>query len=271
MSLAYDTGAQGLLRKFDFGTSSAVSPAEFVAHSPAMRKVLDMAAKIGPTDCSVLIEGEPSVGKESVARIIHRQSNRAGGPFVRVPCGGIPKPALRTVIRPNRKRLAEKASHKSEFLDVRQGGHAVSRRHFSTADMGANQTIRYPAGRTAELLRQCGNSVARYTCNSLRCLRPRGRRDLRPLPLKSLLLLEYREDSRAPAAQSSGRYSPPGRARLDVRQLRERHILRRRAASILPRILAVPLAIRLARKHRGIIQPYNPGHSQREFRSDQSG
>ncbi len=59
-----------------------------------MRKVLDMAAKIGPTDCTVLIEGEPSVGKESVARIIHRQSNRAGGPFVRVPCGGIPKNQL---------------------------------------------------------------------------------------------------------------------------------------------------------------------------------
>jgi DNA-binding NtrC family response regulator len=94
MSLAYDTGAQDLLRRIDFGTRSAGQNAEFVAHSPAMRKVLDMAAKIGPTDCSVLIEGEPSVGKESVARIIHRQSNRAGGPFVRVPCGGIPKSRL---------------------------------------------------------------------------------------------------------------------------------------------------------------------------------
>ena len=59
-----------------------------------MRKILDVAAKIGPTDCTVLIEGEPSVGKESVARIIHRQSNRASGPFVCVPCGGIPKSQL---------------------------------------------------------------------------------------------------------------------------------------------------------------------------------
>ncbi|MGD0518017.1 MAG: sigma 54-interacting transcriptional regulator [Thermoguttaceae bacterium] len=94
MSLAYDTRAQGLLRRIDFGTRSAGPPAEFVAQSPAMRKVLEMAAKIGPTDCTVLIEGEPSVGKESVARIIHRQSNRAGGPFMRVPCGGIPKSRL---------------------------------------------------------------------------------------------------------------------------------------------------------------------------------
>lgn len=94
MSLAYDTGAQGLSRRFDSATHSAGPPAEFVAHSPAMRKVLDMAAKIGPTDCAVLIEGEPSVGKESVARIIHRQSNCAGGPFVRVACGGIPKNQL---------------------------------------------------------------------------------------------------------------------------------------------------------------------------------
>ena len=94
MSLAYDTRAPDFLRRLDFGTSSADLPVEFVAKSPAMRKVLDMAAKFGPTDCTVLIEGEPSVGKESVARIIHRQSNRAGGPFVRVPCGGIPKNQL---------------------------------------------------------------------------------------------------------------------------------------------------------------------------------
>ncbi len=94
MTLTYEAGAQGLLRRFDSATRSAGPPAEFVAHSPAMRKVLDIAAKIGPTDCTVLIEGEPSVGKESVARIIHRQSNRAGGPFVRVPCGGIPKNQL---------------------------------------------------------------------------------------------------------------------------------------------------------------------------------
>jgi DNA-binding NtrC family response regulator len=94
MSLACDTGAQGFLRRFDSATRSTGQNDQLVAHSPAMRKVLDMAAKIGPTDCTVLIEGEPSVGKEPVARIIHRQSNRAGGPFVRVPCGGIPKNRL---------------------------------------------------------------------------------------------------------------------------------------------------------------------------------
>jgi DNA-binding NtrC family response regulator len=94
MSLAYDSGPQGLLRRFDFGAPSHDPPAEFVAHSPAMRKVLDMAAKIDLTECSVLIEGEPSVGKQSVARFIHRQSKRASGPFVRVSCGGIPKNRL---------------------------------------------------------------------------------------------------------------------------------------------------------------------------------
>jgi DNA-binding NtrC family response regulator len=93
MSLAYDTGTDNLLRKIEFGHSIAPRGG-FVARSPAMRKVLDMAAKIGPTDGPVLIEGEPAVGKESLARIIHQQSNRAGGPFVRVPCGGIPKNQL---------------------------------------------------------------------------------------------------------------------------------------------------------------------------------
>jgi len=53
-----------------------------------------LAAKIAPTDAAVLIRGEPGVGKELVARAIHRQSRRAAGPFVCVTLGAIPETEL---------------------------------------------------------------------------------------------------------------------------------------------------------------------------------
>jgi len=57
--------------------------------SASMRGVLNLATKIAPTDSAVLIRGEPGVGKETIAREIHRRSGRAKRPLVRVACGAI--------------------------------------------------------------------------------------------------------------------------------------------------------------------------------------
>ena len=45
--------------------------------SPPMRQVMDLAARVAPSDATVLITGESGVGKEIVARLIHQQSRRA--------------------------------------------------------------------------------------------------------------------------------------------------------------------------------------------------
>ncbi len=60
-----------------------------IATSPAMRPVLDVIARVGPSDANVLITGENGSGKAVVARALHAASPRAGRPFVTLNAGGI--------------------------------------------------------------------------------------------------------------------------------------------------------------------------------------
>ncbi len=63
---------------------------QLIGKSPKMKELLDQINLVAPTDCWVLILGESGVGKELVAREIHRLSPRSNGPFVEVNCAAIP-------------------------------------------------------------------------------------------------------------------------------------------------------------------------------------
>lgn len=67
----------------------AESRPTFLAESSAMQPVLDLIARIGPSDANVLITGEHGTGKEVVARTLHAMSNRASKPMVTVNAGGL--------------------------------------------------------------------------------------------------------------------------------------------------------------------------------------
>ena len=62
---------------------------EMIGNTAAMVEIYKMIARVAPTDATVIIEGETGTGKEVVARMIWRNSQRAGHPFIPVDCGSI--------------------------------------------------------------------------------------------------------------------------------------------------------------------------------------
>jgi len=60
-----------------------------IAEAPAMRPVLDLISRVGPSDANILITGEPGTGKEVVAKTLFAQSSRAARPMVTVNAGGL--------------------------------------------------------------------------------------------------------------------------------------------------------------------------------------
>jgi DNA-binding NtrC family response regulator len=87
------------------GAISADAPAEealrcrdqahaIVAKSPQVRALLDTAIRVARSKATVLITGESGTGKELFARIIHDESPRHGGPFVRVNCAALAETLL---------------------------------------------------------------------------------------------------------------------------------------------------------------------------------
>jgi transcriptional regulator with GAF, ATPase, and Fis domain len=63
---------------------------EIIGTSDSIVKLHELIRKVAPTQSTVLIYGETGVGKELVARAIHRESLVKKGPFIRVNCAALP-------------------------------------------------------------------------------------------------------------------------------------------------------------------------------------
>lgn len=67
-----------------------LSPSDrFIGETPSVKELHDLVSRVATTDSTVLIRGESGVGKELVARAVHRQSRRAKQPFVVVDCASL--------------------------------------------------------------------------------------------------------------------------------------------------------------------------------------
>jgi DNA-binding NtrC family response regulator len=67
---------------------------EIIGVSPAIRQIRNLILQLQETDITVLLLGESGVGKEIVARAMHRYSKRSNGPFVVINCAAIPENLL---------------------------------------------------------------------------------------------------------------------------------------------------------------------------------
>ena len=114
-----------------------------VAESRAMRALMDLAAKVAPSDAPILITGENGTGKSLLAEVIHRGSRRASGPFLTLNAGGLAEGVLES----------ELFGHvKGAFTDARQDRAG----RFELAEGGTlflDEVGNAPAGLQTRLLR----------------------------------------------------------------------------------------------------------------------
>ncbi len=96
---------------------------EPVAQDPATQALLALARRVAATDATVLLTGESGVGKEVLARYIHRHSPRVSAPFVAVNCAAIPENLLEaTLFGYEKGAFTGAASSQPGKFELAQGG-----------------------------------------------------------------------------------------------------------------------------------------------------
>ena len=147
----------GEIRRENKALKQALSPEGeafgITGRDPRMRQIVETIRTAAPSDASVLVEGESGTGKELVASALHAQSNRSGGPYIRINCAAIPAELI-----------------ESELFGYKKGA-------FTGADRDKRGLIEAASGGTL-LLDEIGEMPAHLQTKLLRVLQERRLRRL---------------------------------------------------------------------------------------------
>ena len=88
-----------------------------------LNRALEKALRVSATDISVLVTGESGVGKESIPKIIHQNSQRKHFKYIAVNCGAIPDGTIDSELFGHEKGAFTGAtSSRSGYFEVADGG-----------------------------------------------------------------------------------------------------------------------------------------------------
>ena len=179
-----------------------------IAESPAMQPVLQLIARVGPSDANVLITGEPGTGKEVVARTLHAISERAAkaaGDRERRRPGR--RHLRKRAFRPRERRIHRRQDGSRRPLRAGRRRHAVPRR-----DRNVPLNLQAKLLRVLEIgeMERVGSSKTKHvnvriiSATNANLARRSGQQ---PLSRGSAVPPEHDRDSPAAAARAKGRYS----------------------------------------------------------------
>ena len=117
-----------LKQRFEGIRDSVSKPLSIVGNSPAVRNMLELCERVGPSHATVLLLGETGTGKELCARYLHGVSKRRHETFVGINCAALPEALLESELfghekgsftgaHAQRKGWFELANHGTLFLD----------------------------------------------------------------------------------------------------------------------------------------------------------
>jgi DNA-binding NtrC family response regulator len=96
---------------------------KIITQDANMRRLLETARQIAPTDCNVLISGESGTGKELLARYVHVSSTRVQGPFFAINCGAFTEELLASELFGHEKGAFTGATaFKKGLIEMAAGG-----------------------------------------------------------------------------------------------------------------------------------------------------